>query len=1111
MSKEFTTAQNFLDTAYEVLDFDNGDLLNAENDPSNLSLEQWLEKGEWLSIANRIGAERIFFVENNPVVVFTKSQSTNQEELKKIYNSSWCMARPAFLFIASPGELAVYSLSNSPARENDKSDEIHPIYVVQNILEVQTKLKTFSRESIESGKIFEDEERFGSRELRADNTLIRDLKIVRERLEDYGLKNEKLKYAHGLIGRSIFVRYLEDRQILIKKYFDEVANGNEDWQKILQTPADSFGITHEVSDSLYLKVLSNKDFTYALFERLTKDFNGDMFPSDKEEKEHIDQRHLNLLADFLSGRGPDQGKLFFWAYKFDIVPIELISSIYEEFYHVENKKRDEVESSEQQVKKKSKGKNDENATHYTRAVIVDFLLSQVLKADVLKNNPRILDPTCGSGIFLVEAFRRIVRFRVAERKGKRLSGSELRNILRDQIVGIEINPEAAKIAAFSLYLALLHYQDPPDILQQIEQGQRLPNLLFHRNNEDAEFHFNIIFNTDAFKLESNASEINTAPLLPFGEDIHPFPSLGNIDIIVGNPPWGSPKVSDLALEWCNLKGCSIGRKECSQAFILKALDLVRAGGYVALLVPTGVLLKTHERSEEFRREWLKSSKLLEVVNFSHVRKLFFSIGIAPFVSVFFQKKPVKNLVESNFYDSPIVYWSLKESAQANNLQAIVLQKSDRRLVSQEEVMRDNRLWKILWWGNHRDKELIQWLEVNSALGSLVGDDNYGRGIQVCQMPEKQKEVEWLAKYKLLKTNGLTKYGKLKSEQFSTESTPTKVEYPGLEFLYSGNRFLLKRGITQAAQNTEKLIVRFETEPFCFKDSIHAFKLKEADEDDYKVLLGILWSSVTKYYLFLTSNLWGSWHDSVIKAEIFQIPVRLPDDRETKIKICRLVDTLRNWDPPISTMYSKGFPQKEANRLLKGIEDELDETIFDLYKLTASERDQIRDMCGIGLDFYYNGYKSYAVDPILNGHHNQTKQEMLFKEEETFSENQLLDYTRTFIQDWKDDLKKDEDFAWKSYYSKNKSLIAVIFTFISKYNSAIIGNEKLEDWEQVLTKLDSELLSNYNSDRVFIDGMVRGITKNEIIIIKRNEKRLWTHSAAYEDAEATRVMIMQHSK
>lgn len=65
-----------------------------------------------------------------------------------------------------------------------------------------------------------------------------------------------------------------------------------------------------------------------------------MFPVDHAEEKAVTDQHLRILQRFLLG-GKNE-KLFFFAYRFDIIPIELISSIYEKFYSLNpNKRRDE--------------------------------------------------------------------------------------------------------------------------------------------------------------------------------------------------------------------------------------------------------------------------------------------------------------------------------------------------------------------------------------------------------------------------------------------------------------------------------------------------------------------------------------------------------------------------------------------------------------------------------------------------------------------------------------------------------------------------------------------------------------------------------------------------
>jgi type I restriction-modification system DNA methylase subunit len=193
-------------------------------------------------------------------------------------------------------------------------------------------------------------------------------------------------------------RYLEDRKIIDKNYFENIASRNSKWNILLNSSTNKPDLDPSMEGLLYPRVLEDKDFTYDLFEQLSEDFNGDMFPSDPEEKIAVEIAHLKILQGFLRGEVGEQKNIFFLAYKFDVIPIELISSIYEEFYLTST--------------------NDDNGTRYTPSSLVRFVLAKVLTPECLDKNPRILDPYCGSGIFLVEAFRRIVSYRVYKKMVK---------------------------------------------------------------------------------------------------------------------------------------------------------------------------------------------------------------------------------------------------------------------------------------------------------------------------------------------------------------------------------------------------------------------------------------------------------------------------------------------------------------------------------------------------------------------------------------------------------------------------------------------------------------------------------------------------------------------
>src|SRR5262249_35343475 len=130
------------------------------------------------------------------------------------------------------------------------------------------------------------------------------------------------------------------------------------------------------------------------FRWLNGRFNGDLFPGKgdtkairqaewMEEMGKVRREHMRELSDFISGQ-VTEGERWLWGlYSFDVIPLEFISSIYEEFV-------------------------TEEGAHYTPGFLVDYILDGVLGWEGMDWDLRILDPACGSGIFLVKAYQRLI-------------------------------------------------------------------------------------------------------------------------------------------------------------------------------------------------------------------------------------------------------------------------------------------------------------------------------------------------------------------------------------------------------------------------------------------------------------------------------------------------------------------------------------------------------------------------------------------------------------------------------------------------------------------------------------------------------------------------------
>ncbi len=1054
----YTVRMNSLDILYEELDFKNGSLYSAMDTPSLCPHGiDWVEKGEWFAAAKRASAEKIFFVQNNPVVVFAECGSGPEEKIKA-FNRAWCLAHPRLLFLASPGEISVYDLAQKPVDEKKKEDwkKLKPLDILNNLNEVSHRLQKYHRDNVESGRVFGDK-RFGDLKNRADNSLIRDLKTVRRELIHAGLSDDDVRFAHALIGRSIFIRYLEDRQILTEDYLFNIARKDAAWTDLLLNPTDRDGLDFSSHKTYYPRILANKAFSYELFRSLSKDFNGDMFPDvEKEEQIVTQEEHLTLIQDLLYGDVGVQKKLFFYSYRFDIIPLDLISSIYEAFYHTSTDT--------------NKKKQREDGAYYTPPVLVEFALSRILTPEVLDKAPRVLDPACGSGIFLVEAFRRIARYEWYKNK-QPLTFEILKGILKEQIAGIEVNEEAAGITAFSLYLSMLHYLDPPSIDRHIKAGNKLPNLI--ATECQSSNHFHSILPANAFDTEF----INSNPVWKerFGAEC--------ADIVIGNPPWGAPgkKADDKTkkrhqkmIQWCKSNNKPIGDKELSQAFLWIALNLLKSNGKSVMLISAGVLLKHHEKSQKFRRKWLDSIRLQEVFNFSHVRTVFFKGAISPFVVVLFKKEKQG--------DSPVHYWSAKKNVASKNNQTIFFSKNDLNILHDLDLA-DNRTWKLFMWGRHKDYEFLNYLK-NSPEAKRLKDVTRFSCVGFQMSPPRKHTETWLLKLDKIKKGTLSRYNRLDNVK-DFEKIPSKIYLHGREDSYIGQRIIVAEVPRQKGNTAGRIIARLETEPYANNHSLHILKLSKDSEWEYCVSIGILWSSLSRYYLFLTTHYWGVWRDKVLVEERLQLPVIFERTNPATEKIISIVTKLRNYHPRKRDIFHPdGIPVEDIDEQRKQWETELDDAVFELFGLNEEEKDLIRDLCDVTLPFYYAPLESRGSMPAVE------------KNDYTWIEK----YVNTFCRRWDGYLGDDEEMRAEVHIGLHGNMVAVEF-FPSDKGDSWDLIPKNDNWGYILEEIGKTLPQPIGASQIIMDGLVHVVSDSGIIVIKRNEKRFWTRSLAREDADS----------
>lgn len=502
-----------------------------------------------------------------------------------------------------------------------------------------------------------------------DQVLVENLKYVRSRLRMVTGTHLPDHLIHDLLARTIFTQFLSQR-----KDSDGRSALNQSYLKGL---FDKGVLLEEYAN--FEAVLNSHADTYALFRHLNDHFNGDLFPgkdatlAGREAEWHAEMaavkpKHLELLSQFVGGkmRMPIGQGLLWPEYSFDTIPLELISCIYEEFVDP---------------------KGNQRGVHYTPPHIADFVLDGVLPWSGDEWDLRILDPACGSGIFLVKAFQRLIhRWRNANPKEKEPRADLLRRLMEKNLFGVDIHEEAVRVASFSLYLAMCDEIEPRHYWQQV----RFPRLR-GKNLVHSDF-----FAEDRAGFRTQ-------------EDAKTF------DRVVGNAPWGKATATPAAKEWAidNDWGPP-ANDNVGPLFLTKAAHLTREDGSISLLQPASALLfNRNTTAHAFRKKLFERLKVTQIVNLSVLRFGIFAKSVSPCCAVTLRPVPPD--------DEPFRYITPKESHSSEEDFRVVIDTQDVQTAYPDEAANDPWVWTALAWGSRRDLLFLKSLHRERNLKKLEKD------------------------------------------------------------------------------------------------------------------------------------------------------------------------------------------------------------------------------------------------------------------------------------------------------------------------------------------------------------------------------------------------------
>lgn len=697
----------------------------------------------------------------------------SEERIARWRREIWNEGRSPLLWVISQNKIDLY---NGFARPLDAGDaRISRLRTFERLAgELEELDRLAGRFAMETGRFWEHNvAKSIHRGTSVNQELLSDLASLERDLLQSGMARLD---AQGLIGRSIFAQYLVDRGIATPEFLNELCDENA------------------LSD-----VLRDERSADSLFDWLRKAFNGDMFPTNGRPDR---PEHLRRVANFLDAEDPRTGQRTLFPYQFNIIPVGFISSIYEQFVQADPTIR---------------GSANGTDVHYTRLSLVSLVLDEVMVE--CGGDETVLDLTCGSGVFLVEALRRLVKLRAG---GKPPNREIIRDVLHKQVFGLDISEAAVRVAAFSLYLAALELDPDPQPPQALTFRPLIGKTLFVGD------------------VWANHSE------LVAGNRGRKF------NLIVGNPPWSfkGPPPDDGAA----------GPRGTSLRFVNKAIEYGSDDTRLGLVLGAHHFFGRTKTAQRALQQIIEKLAPLTLVNLSNLSTwLFPKAGL-----------PAMVLFAGHRSDAPPVIKAVQApwSPAGAKSHTFDLAPSDVSTLPIWDWKRDPRFLKGAVVGTHRDLTLVDDLwKVHSELKDEVTKTGARRGTGLTLGNRSQDSsalhgMRWLT--------GKAKMTPLAPPTGLPLFDCDRAAHPRDRRIYCAPVLIVKEMLQK--RHMPRMVVAVAEEDTVYSNAYFGVAFPPRHADVAHLLAGILSSSLATWFLLMTGSTLGLANRRVMSADVAQMPV-----------------------------------------------------------------------------------------------------------------------------------------------------------------------------------------------------------------------------------------------
>lgn len=927
-----------------------------------------------------------------------KAANIPTDELKIIHERVWNENKADLLFLEKNDSIEIKYINTSP-----KEDLLHIDSIPTNV-EDSVLLNKISKEHITTGAFWIEYsdalERVKQQRKTVDEALVDSLSSLRVKLDNiyknlFPNKEERGNVVQALIDRTLFIKFLEDKKIINSNFYHKYFGSKDIYYKNLLERKAAKSINE-------------------LFCQINEVFNNKLFETPAIKDTDLLDSALDAIAHTI--KGTKDGQLCLFDFQFDIIPIEFISHIYQIF--LDDQKA-------------------EKGIFYTPEGLVNLLINNVVRQE-----GKVLDPSCGSGIFLVLAFRKMYKS-PADITGTYDKIQHRLDFIKRNIFGIEIENTAARLAVFSLYLEVLNNITAFELnklvaeIIQAEDGKTLFSIDFSEN----------IQVTNALIEGSEAPFINE-----------------KFNYIIGNPPWfvigKNAKDENDAINysyWNKNRKYFSRERQISQCFLHRIKYWSDKNTKFGFIVNSSNFIN---ESDNFQRFIFSSYRLERIFELYHVKKILFDYAEEPACLLIFD-----NL---NKQLNSIEYFLPKLNSFAETFKTILLNQSDVIVVKQQDLLEKKIKLRDYLIGNEQELALANKLEQEclsivdimlvdkKRYSSYRGFEDWGEDALKKEFGEDKTTLSE-EEYELRKQALLDKYYSknkdkehtipfVKSAQldrFHVKDIDTYCQEdisnfhrPRNQIIYTGEKILCSRigGEIRAVYSNEKIY---------FGTDIYVIKLQNPE----------LYHAVV---CCLNSELLNYFSQVKLRKRIDSALSRLDSSDLKKIPMPKRFDKIIVEQLDV---LSKGILNGDYS--FEDKKNEINELVFDLYDLDYIEKQRISD--------------------FFIPKNQQTTKKM------------LKDYCNVFFKTFRKRLKTG---IVKMEYSYNPNLPLDISGIKITFGENNIQSPKIEE---VQLSINYQLLKQVGSS-VLVSLKERIYSEDGIFIIKDTNPKSWTKSAAYDDAK-----------